>query len=849
VPNSITYEFDTSHSAGTGIGGAFIGVLGKVGEVLGAPIATLSAVELPPRLGAPWVVIPGQYIDPAILVKYVRDGADRAIQERALWDYKLDVTGQANSFYILSTIPRGFQVAVNGFFGREDIAGGFIVQLGRIGIAIGGEALKSGRHALGIIGLVGAVSLLTAKTSSGQTPLSIGTGSVGFLVPVESFASFFGKTGLADQRRTDLLAIQLVMPGHGSERLRISSCGVECKFVSSTFGLARAKRALAQGLATNQELKNLVITSLQAGAMPERLALLELLRFGLRVTSPNSPDKIERWVDIERSTYHAILTGNYEYADARHGALLVSTEGNLPGVAEHLTLQEGMWARLTKGHWPGIAETPQVAAIRQALSTLFEVPRDSTAPTPSPPSSPAVPSTEERGEVVPLTSAESLEPAPKQAAAPVEMVRITPRMRDDRRDGLLQGLLIGVDESRRRILFDPQSPVDPLENMNMMVTGSSGTGKTQFLKYLICKMREQGKNVLVLDFKNDFASDGPFCTRAALDRVFVNFDGLPFNPLIPYPVRHPVTGELFIQCGQYIAGVASVLRQTYGLGAQQQAAVKNAITGAFELAGISTVGSTPYSETLRIPDFANVGQTLRHESPLAYNRLDPLFTLGLFREEFRRQSFHALVNRAAVLDLSQIPSDEIKNALAQLVVLSAHAYYNTQQHSGPIRQLLLFVEGHRVLTSDYMLRLVRECRAYGVGVFISSQYPSDFPAEISASMATKVVHGNGRDIERVKTIVQLLGCVGREGDVAELERFQALVDNRHHRHTRIRTMNYPLFILWSRIEEVESATREELSRVEGIDTSKLPIGNLIHQLELLGLAEERDGRVTLIRRT
>jgi DNA phosphorothioation-dependent restriction protein DptH len=252
---------------------------------------------------------------------------------------------------------------------------------------------------------------------------------------------------------------------------------------------------------------------------------------------------------------------------------------------------------------------------------------------------------------------------------------------------------------------------------------------------------------------------------------------------------------------------------------------------------------------MRFPDFSQIGNTLQHDNPSAYNRLDPLFTLGLFREEFRDVSFLSLVGRSAILDLSQIPSDEIKNTLAQLVVLSAHAYYNSQPHSGTIRQVLVFDEAHRVLSSDYMLRLARECRAYGVATLLSSQYPSDFPGEISASMATKIVHGNGSDSEKVKGIVQLIGCEGKEGDVANLDRFQAFVDNRHYPQTLVRTINYPLYLVWTKLRELGTATREELSQAEGVDTSKLPIGNLVRQLERLGLAEEREGRVFLLDRS
>ena len=404
----------------------------------------------------------------------------------------------------------------------------------------------------------------------------------------------------------------------------------------------------------------------------------------------------------------------------------------------------------------------------------------------------------------------------------------------------LRRILLGVDDERRPVFYDPQSPVDPLDNMNLMVTGSSGTGKTQLLKYIICKLREQQKNVLLLDFKNDFASDAVFADRAALECVFPSFDGLPFNPLIPYPLRHPGTGELVIQTGQHISGIASVLGRTYGLGAQQQVAVKNAIVDSFVGLGIPTTGTSPFNPEADFPDFNNVGKTLEETNPRAYNRLDPLFTLDLFRPQYRKDSFHSLVSRSIILDLSKIPSDEIKNALAELIVLSAHAYYNAQPHSGTIRQLLVFDEAHRVLGSHFMTSLVRECRAYGVGAILSSQYPADFPAEISGSMATKVLHSNSRDSDKVRAITQLIGCFGREAEVSGLDRFQAFIDNRHSPHTMIRTMNYPLYLLFSHLIAHPEVSRDSIAQVEGIALDKLPVENLIRQLERLGLAEERE---------
>jgi DNA phosphorothioation-dependent restriction protein DptH len=146
-----------------------------------------------------------------------------------------------------------------------------------------------------------------------------------------------------------------------------------------------------------------------------------------------------------------------------------------------------------------------------------------------------------------------------------------------------------------------------------------------------------------------------------------------------------------------------------------------------------------------------------------------------------------------------------------------------------------------------MPNFVRECRAYGVSTILSSQYPDDFIAEISASMATKILHSNGRDVNRVRLIVQMLGCEGREEEAATLDRFQAFLNNRHYPHTILRTMNYPLYLMSSFLEQKKNATRAELMQIKGLDLSKLPLDNLIHQLENLGYAEEKEGYVYLSR--
>ncbi len=202
------------------------------------------------------------------------------------------------------------------------------------------------------------------------------------------------------------------------------------------------------------------------------------------------------------------------------------------------------------------------------------------------------------------------------------------------------------------------------------------------------------------------------------------------------------------------------------------------------------------------------------------------------------------------MDLSQIPSDPLKNALAELIVLSAHSYYNSQPHCDSLRQVVAVDEAHRILQADFIERFALECRAYGVCLLLSSQYPSHFPSDVRDCMATKIIHGNDRDVERVREIVNLLDCKGRESEVAELGMFEAMYSNKHFRNTCVRTITYPVDLVLSALRQSEGGelSREEISQIPGFDADKLSIGNIVRHLERLGLAEGTNGFVRLLDR-
>jgi len=852
IPQSQSEEWEVSGSRGSSLSELFLEACARACNLAGNASGILRKTDLPPSLKTAWTVVPGAVLDPAVFVRYVMDGRARAVEERALWDYRVDLSRASSSFFILSTVPTAFRIAVNGVFNQsQNLASEFVTELGQVGLAIAGEAMKSGRHALGTIGVVGAVRLFSGDGVC-QGPLHWTGSRLGFLLPVDSFRELLenrrqqrGETSELGGRRADLLAIVLGLPANTEEQLIIQPVAIESKFTSGTYPVAFVQDALAQAEATTARFRRICEVASTDAGLPERMALLQLVCFGLRITGHSTGEASQR-LDKEKQVYEKILRGEFEYRPARSASVLISTEVSLPGPAEVNQFDAGDWYRLNLSNWPGVSESDSINTVRQVIESLFDIPSE------LPPHEPTgTTGTESEG---------AYEPQVEEVEGPCDLEEVaeevTPPIPIGGREAPLiedysiqvEPIMVGTETSRRPVYFDPHSPVDRLDNANVMTTGSSGKGKTQLLKYLITSLIDQGANILVLDFKNDFASDSTFIERANLEATLVAFDGMPFNPLIPYPVTDPRTGSRHLQCGQHVAGIASVFRSTYILGAQQEAAVKNAIRQAFIEVGVDPAGTIIYDAEMTYPDLARVGEILEQTNTTAYNRLDPLFTLNLFREQQKRASFASIFSRCIVIDFSQIPSDPLRNALAQLVVLSAHSFFNSQQHCGGLRQVFVVDEAHRVLKADFLERFALECRAYGVSLMLSSQYPSHFPPGISASMATKIIHGNDRDVDRVREIINLLGCTGREAEVAELGMFEAMFSNKHHTNTLIRTMTFTLSLVTEALKRVPGMTYEELASIDGVDTQKLSIGNIVRHLERLGLCETVDGSVRFVGR-
>jgi hypothetical protein len=141
------------------------------------------------------------------------------------------------------------------------------------------------------------------------------------------------------------------------------------------------------------------------------------------------------------------------------------------------------------------------------------------------------------------------------------------------------------------------------------------------------------------------------------------------------------------------------------------------------------------------PSFDEVLATLRRagkDNEALLGRLSPIFDLSLFGSEQPDLAFARLVDQASVIRLSQLPGDEVKNAVAEFFLMALHNHLIRQAQPHALQRLLVLDEAWRLAESPFLEPLMREGRAFGLGVVLASQLPRDLPAAIGGSANTQL---------------------------------------------------------------------------------------------------------------
>ena len=333
------------------------------------------------------------------------------------------------------------------------------------------------------------------------------------------------------------------------------------------------------------------------------------------------------------------------------------------------------------------------------------------------------------------------------ATEPVRSVPEPELASEATRPRALLGTTPGTYGKPRDVWFDLNLPSQKLPNPHISITGETGSGKTQATKAIVSELGSQGLPALILDFKDDY-SDESFVDAEGCRLHDASFNPMPFSPLTPPVDRR----QDLINPSAHIYQVSDIIKRIYGLGDQQAFRLREAIKRAYEGAGIS-LRPAPLDPGKPFPPFAVVQDELADEKanePLL-GRLSPIFDLGLFATDAEAANFEEFLDASAVIRLGQLPSDEVKNSVAEFFLMALHNYLLRQTQTHTLGRLLVLDEAWRVVDSPFLIPLMREGRAFGLGVVIASQFPRDLPEAVRGSTATRLFFSQGQ-LEQIREI-------------------------------------------------------------------------------------------------
>jgi hypothetical protein len=340
--------------------------------------------------------------------------------------------------------------------------------------------------------------------------------------------------------------------------------------------------------------------------------------------------------------------------------------------------------------------------------------------------------------------------------------------------------LIGTTPSETLIEWAPLDPRKPLPNAHMVIVGAAGSGKTQAIKGILKEMSERGVSTLVLDFKDDYTDDETIKTLGSL--LWDVRKGLPFNPL--------ALPEGQVQVLDIVYSLKGILEKVYSLGDQQAVALKSAIEQAYGSAGLSLNASASESGGAVAPTMAAVRTILQGSgtaNSALLNRLSALFDFDLFKPD--AAGFQAMLKGPGVIRFTGLPQEELKSATAALVLRALYLHLQRLGHSGgKLRLLLVIDEAHRVANMEEVRLLVKEARAYGVGVMLATQEATDlddFAFSNAGTLLSMKLAASAQADRVAKMLSSDTADAGKVADVLRsLPQFEAIIRNDHYMPNR-----------------------------------------------------------------
>lgn len=282
-------------------------------------------------------------------------------------------------------------------------------------------------------------------------------------------------------------------------------------------------------------------------------------------------------------------------------------------------------------------------------------------------------------------------------------------------------LRIGLEKGTREPFSINFNKFDEHSNSHIGVVGTTGSGKTYFIKYLLTKLREASDfktNFVFFDYKGDVFGDKNFVKNTKAEVLRVMKRPLPINIFRGQEIKP--NAERIVQIVKSVEA---------NIGKIQEHNLYTAIVDAYD----TVAGSkSPY------PDFQTVRQQLDLINPKPDSLTSvfrPLTEHNLFAKR-DAPLWDSLIDKTVIVDIHDLPACKelcvflVLNEMYQQLKAMGSSKENKDSNTREMRTVIVIDEAHHFLKNrkrvGILESMIRDIRSMGASVILLSQSPDDF---------------------------------------------------------------------------------------------------------------------------
>jgi len=305
---------------------------------------------------------------------------------------------------------------------------------------------------------------------------------------------------------------------------------------------------------------------------------------------------------------------------------------------------------------------------------------------------------------------------------------------------------------------------------HLLITGMTGTGKTNLAFQILRQFKNHKKPFLVFDWKQNYRDllqismfrDTQIFTVARKTSPFL------FNPLIPPPET---------EAGHWLMKLVDVIKHAYFVGEGVEFLLRRGIDWVYEKCGYHDGSKHAVPSFFSVRDFVSKQHLLGRMSlwkASAMRVLESLcFSHGLGQviKGEREWDYQKLLNTGVVLELDAL-SDSDKVFLTEALILWIYEFRKHEGKREEFKHALIIEEGHHILShkkenvegaETIMETCLRQIREFGEAVIVIDQEPTKLSNSIKANTYCKITFnlGNGKDA------LEIANCMGLDREESE----------------------------------------------------------------------------------